>query len=755
MGEVGQARKEEYQRKKEQPPRSHRRQEWWDIVLESNGCAIRLHHGTKHSSSSTYPIEARLTVLDYEDETAPWTLLSLDIHAHPKTGESSHQLEPNNKQKYNLHRICEKVMKVEEEKQQQQAKPLDALFYVAHKFALSLQLEILSAQAEALRRGTWEMISSSSLDASSSSSSSKDALERYRTLHVSPIQYIMKSQPKVGEKRKRKEDSEVHDDEEEITAIMAIHFWYVDDRYGIPKVRDVSFEDEEDTFSAKKINNNYGHTFHLLQYNVDGNNTPTTISQQPQQQHNIQSRFAMYIRAIPRKGLVVSLPGGEIIRKCLLPTTSTAFNGHSSSSSSNSSSATYDKNFKFLKRYLDKLKSSVHNPFSLSAADAILAATSICAHLKCITVVEALTKSKATNVPSSSSESTPLLPLWMKCTMDAGTITIAVKISYNSSNHPVVEATSSGFGEVPLFRVNCDTRTGQFVPVFSSSTSLLRSCACHDLSISRNAMELYNLHHLHQTSAPAVPTVSDNTSWKKPSSSSSQGLKARRSRTTTAVVKDLTGHIVRDAFEGLVRSMDNLSHKAGVGEDQWDDYDVCHGSGIGNSTGTTNAKLRANAVRAACVEVKQSLMACCGLAAIYGIGGSALSLASGANAMIDMAGGIITEDVSSPQVPSPPVCVILNQNIYEEKAEINSGIDEPKQILILEREGLAVSGSVNAEHLQLSCFSFQTESTCDSSGKYSSGIGRTCLTSISPFRTIYILFLLIYFYVICYSPCPY
>lgn len=30
-----------------------------------------------------------------------------------------------------------------------------------------------------------------------------------------------------------------------ITAVMAIHFWYVDDRYVTPKVRDVSFEDED------------------------------------------------------------------------------------------------------------------------------------------------------------------------------------------------------------------------------------------------------------------------------------------------------------------------------------------------------------------------------------------------------------------------------------------------------------------------------------------------------------------------------
>jgi hypothetical protein len=733
------------------------KKQWWNVTLESNGCAIRLTYGTQHSSSS-FPIEARLTVLDYHDEHAPWSLLTLDIHAQPKTGESSHQLEPNNKQKYNLHRICDKAMRREEEKCHQQqllvAKPLDALFYVAHKFAVSLQLEILSAQAEALRRGTWEMLTSSviTVDGSTSSSSNtttnnpaaaKDALERYRSLYISPIKYISKSnQPsssKIGEKRKRKHDTphdtghkDGYSEEEEVTAIMAIHFWYVDDRYGLPKVQDVYFTDNQQPNRNRNAHRQKYHTLQLLQYIIDGTAiaSSTLTSQLPLNENttsNIQSRYAMYIRAIPRKGLVVSLPGGEMLRNWLQEE---ALDTNTSSIRNNP----YKSNYDFVKRHMHKLQMSIHNPFSLSAADAILAATSICAYFKCLAVVEALTKSYTTTMTATSSSSElfpPFLPLWMTCTMDANTITISVKVTYdttagnNNSYDSPSTAERSGYGAVPLFRVMCDTRTGQFVPVFSSSTSLLRSCACHDLSISRNATDLYNINRHPAPVDTFFPSSSSvaNKSKKVPPSSTTHptSLQMKRHRATSAVVKDLTGHIVRDAFDGLVRSLDNLSHMAGVGADQWDDYDI-YGSGSSRKSTvavtTTNSQLRANAVRSACVEVKQSLIACCGLAAVYGIGGSALSLVSGVNAMIDMAGGMLseTEGASFPLIHSPPVCVIYDQSIREEIVGMDNGIDEPKRELILEREGLAISGSVSEEHLKLCCFIIKTESTCSTSG---------------------------------------
>lgn len=763
LGEIGQACKIQAKNNIIKTP-------WWNITLESNKCAIRLTYGTQHSSSSSFPIEARLTVLDYHEEHTPWVLLSLDIRAQPKTGESSHQLEPNNKQKYSLHRICDKAMRKEEGKyhQQQQlvAKPLDALFYVAHKFAVSLQLEILSAQAEALRRGTWDMLTSAAttLDGNTRSSNNtttfsnptaKDTLERYRSLYISPIKYIHKSNQlsssKFADKRKRKHDAirdtgeeNSSEEEEEVTAIMAIHFWYVDDRYGLPKVQDVYFADDQQLNSRRKDHLQKYQTFQLFQYIMDGTAIPSSaltsqklpLNIPPETTtSNIQSRFAVYIRAIPRKGLVVSLPGGEILRNWLK---------HRDTLDSNTSSignTNPNKNsYGFFKRHMDKLQASVHNPFSLSAADAILAATSLCAYFKCFAVVEALTKTNTTTTSTMTATSSPsvsvspLLPLWMECTMDANTITISVKVTYDtkatnntSSNDSRSTAERSGHGAVPLFRVMCDTRTGQFIPVFSSSTSLLRSCACHDLSISRNAVDLYN-HQLRASSASAViPSSTSVTNKSKKVTTTSTAHPAqslptmKRHPATSAVLKDLTGHIVRDAFDGLVRSIDNLSHKAGVGADQWDDYDTHNGSSSRKSSGTvstTNSQLRANAVRSACVEVKQSLLACCGLAAVYGIGGSALSLASGVNAMIDMAGGIITktEGTSFSLIPSPPVCVIYNQSIREEEVEIDDGIDEPKRDFVLEREGLAISGSVSEEYLKLCCFIIKTESSCSASG---------------------------------------
>lgn len=174
----------------------------WRVVLGKGGGHVRLTHGAprtvstaealrqqslaeendSESSSSNlqqYPMEANLSVLS-ERPDAPWKLLSLHVRCSPKTGESDHQLVMNRKQMFDLHRIGERAMAVEEavcrksnerlmedagetgttggslrERKPAVPRPLRRLFEVAHAFALSLQLEMLSSQAEALRRGAW------------------------------------------------------------------------------------------------------------------------------------------------------------------------------------------------------------------------------------------------------------------------------------------------------------------------------------------------------------------------------------------------------------------------------------------------------------------------------------------------------------------------------------------------------------------------------------------------------------------------
>ena len=161
----------------------------WRVVLGRGGGSIRLTHGAPRTASTAealrqrsladddsdgdggdmlqYPMEARLSVLS-ESPTAPWKLLSVRVRCSPKTGESDHQLTLNRKQMFDLHRIGDRCMIVEEAICRKKAengglkarevvvpRPLRRLFEVTHAFALSLQMEILSSQAEALRRGAW------------------------------------------------------------------------------------------------------------------------------------------------------------------------------------------------------------------------------------------------------------------------------------------------------------------------------------------------------------------------------------------------------------------------------------------------------------------------------------------------------------------------------------------------------------------------------------------------------------------------
>ena len=125
---------------------------------------------------------ARLSALS-EDPPAPWKLVSIHIRCSPKTGKSNHQLAMNRKQMFDLHRIGERSMVVEEavirkvneelkEKKEKDElilkkseggddmamtgdnkqkslssstivpRPLHRLFEVTHAFALSLQMEI-------------------------------------------------------------------------------------------------------------------------------------------------------------------------------------------------------------------------------------------------------------------------------------------------------------------------------------------------------------------------------------------------------------------------------------------------------------------------------------------------------------------------------------------------------------------------------------------------------------------------------------
>ncbi|KAL7427855.1 hypothetical protein ACHAXH_000693, partial [Discostella pseudostelligera] len=245
----------------------------WRVVLAKGGGSIRLTYGnprtvstaaslrqqseaengggdneagsTTNSNLQQCPMEACLSVLS-EEPSAPWKLLSLHVRCSPKTGESDHQLRMNRKQMFDLHRIGERAMIVEEaicrkaneklttiDKDDSDAtmtdeneltapsplpvvpRPLHRLFEVAHAFALSLQIEMLSSQAEALRRGTW----GASTNAGPARGSARGgALSE--CIEVSPAYFYEQGKPTpIG--------------------VMAIHFWSCDDTYGSPRVMDI------------------------------------------------------------------------------------------------------------------------------------------------------------------------------------------------------------------------------------------------------------------------------------------------------------------------------------------------------------------------------------------------------------------------------------------------------------------------------------------------------------------------------------
>jgi hypothetical protein len=719
-GEVGQLRKRQQQLQLQGDEASHITRRGglvlpWKVTMEKGGCALRLTYGQSKRAwmeqmmqsdvggggggdyqtlinqkegaeavDDVFPIEARVTVLS-EDDDAPWTLLSLDVTTQPKTGESSHQLDPNNHQRFNLHRLCAQAMAVEEERHKQQqkkddetnneekttssakrikleneetdddgdkvmanknqdqlesdslgeksssasvvtitrttrlscARPLRRLFEVAHTFAVSLQLEMLSAQAEALKRGSWGIVETVRGGGANTASSS---------IQVSPIRYLdasststapslNKKSGSTAEANRRKRDGVsvddaatfLEDDDEapSTQSFMALHFWSCDDRFGAPKIRDVSLSENhhDNTNASTSVSASGISEFEPHVLKLDDNKE--------------SQRLSLFIRTVPRVGLVVSLPGGEEVMSFLQKHKDAG--SDSSDTNSNSSSSDYS----YLKRNVDKLQGAVHNPFSLSAADAILAATVICAHFKCAAVVEALQ-----SLPEETA-----LPSWMSLRVEAGTITVSVQITYDdhdddSNAQQQQPPPLNSRAPVAVFRTLCDTRTGKFVPVFPSSMILLRALSCNDLRVS------------------AVARFQAN------SMASANQMKRRA---IGALGKDMSGRIVKDAFDGLVRSMDSLSDKAGVGVTQWEDlYDTTTTSSSTNNAGndttggdvnnentphrklSANAKLRAKTVEVACGDVKRSLQSCCGMAAVYGVAAGAMTVTCGADVMVDM-----------------------------------------------------------------------------------------------------------------------
>mmetsp|Transcript_28168 Transcript_28168/g.51488 ORF Transcript_28168/g.51488 Transcript_28168/m.51488 type:complete len:254 (-) Transcript_28168:270-1031(-) len=157
--------------------------------------------------------------------------------------------------------------------------------------------------------------------------------------------------------------------------------------------------------------------------------------------------------------------------------------------------------------------------------------------------------------------------------------------------------------------------------------------------------------------------------------------------------RETTGRIVRDAFDTLARSMDTLGRKCGVGGD-WNDID-------GQST-----SLREKSVDQTCHDVRASLMACSGMAAVFGVLAIALKVAGGVDPVADMAGGPIIDESNSDLIRVPPLSVPLRQRIVEKLTKEGDG--ETKRMSQLQGELFAVSAQASNDTLDMVCFDVLT-----------------------------------------------
>ena len=559
-----------------------------------------------------YPIQALLTLVSSSSSSTTstnhhhqdnnnnnnnkdeWTLLSLDVRVQAKTGEFNHQLEASNRQRYDLHRLAALAMTREEARARQVAaaaqrnsspndetataadqdddepqphddaiaRPLQALFDVAQEFSLSWQLELLSAQALALRRGAWSAGEGSQIN-------------------VTPVQFA---------------DATTLDESTVLLGAMSISFWRVDDAYGPPAMGDLQPPEqeqpgEEREDSSQTNNNNKAPIPNLSRFN------------------DSQSQLVLSIRAEKSRGIRVALSGGSTIRR------------------SDHEKGTAPHVEETIRQLLD----AASNPFALSASDALLAATRLCTERKCDAVVRALLQT------AGGTAAERFLPPWITLTAERGDISIAPRVSYyyggarsETSHH---EPTASG--APVLFRLACDARTGSFVPTFPRTMKLLRYLACNDVQASESlALRIAN-----------TP------------------LNRRR-----AMGAKSTGFLVKEAFDGLVRSMNVLGQRVGVGG-QWDDKD------------SQSASIRDRSIAQACRDVTISMTKCCGLVALFGLAPMAIGTSLGMNAVPDVAGEALESASGLTLFPTPPLSILLDQQVIETTKSSSDGVSSKRSNL--------------------------------------------------------------------------
>jgi hypothetical protein len=368
------------------------------------------------------------------------------------------------------------------------------------------------------------------------------------------------------------------------------------------------------------------------------NDSVSTVSRSVQNPA-VTNMLTLSVRAEPDVGIKVSLSGADSIME---------FATHPTHS--------------HVRSTISDLLEATANPFALSASEALLAATILCAERKCYAMVEAL--------PT-------VLPHWITLTIEKGSIVVSANVQYftasadatTGTNPPTTgRPTSASTKPVVLFRLACDSRTGSFVPTFSKSTPLLQHMACNDVMAASDTtlLRIDNLSKLRRY--------------------------ARAPKAASAGAVFGSGRVVRDAFESLSRSMNVLGQRTGVGGG-WKDHD--HRS----------PSLRQRAIGLACKDVKISLMSCCGMAVLYGLSAVSIGVATGIEASPEMAGAKPVADevaraarslsldskVVSSVLLAPPPSLLIDQKLVEHASWTSDGERQKRSLAEQDRFGICCS----------------------------------------------------------------
>ena len=557
------------------------------------------------------------------------------------------------------------------------ARPLNALFRVAQYFSLSWQLEILSEQAKSLAKGNWgsnQNNQSNYNSNSNSNSSNSNSGESYGA-------YQGRSGPPNGVNNKSSiTNSNIvvtpvqffdNRPNSKILGIMSISFWTVDDRYGPPSMSDLYNDeefvenDENDEDEGKKNSNNNNKRSSTIPSSTTtaggaggtgassvaaGDDSVSTVSRSVHNNPTVTNRFTLSIRAEIDVGIKVSLSGADSIVN------------HSNNNNNNN-----DSNHNHVRSTIQDLLEATSNPFALSASEALLAATLLCAERKCYAMVNAL----LTSTSGGSSTRSSILPSWITLKVEKGSIIVAANIQYYTAEDDTspgddgkgdddanlllsTSATSSSSSSssskkpVVLFRLACDSRTGSFVPIFSRSTPLLQYMACND--VPRAASD---------TTLLRIATLAKNNKHRSSSS-----------RNQAAIFN--SGRIVRDSFDSLCRSMNVLGQRTGVGIHSWNDSDE-----------NNSPSLRKRAIGLACKDVKVSLMTCCGMSVLYGLSIVSLNVASGIDSSPEMSGGKL-DLIKEIDIKMMTTVVDANNNNNKNKIVLSSFLTAPPPSLLLD-----------------------------------------------------------------------